>query len=51
MGLPVDHCLVSPSVALVSRTVGPDVGSDHRPLLVEFSLPALPPGKNARASR
>jgi endonuclease/exonuclease/phosphatase (EEP) superfamily protein YafD len=38
IALPLDHCLVSPSIVLVSRTVGPDVGSDHRPLLVEFSL-------------
>lgn len=45
VGLPIDHCLVSPSVVVVSRTIGPDVGSDHRPLRVEFSLLIPAPGK------
>ncbi len=51
IGLPIDHCLVSPSVHIVSRTVGPDVGSDHRPLVVEFSLPVPAPGTERLRSR
>ncbi len=35
--IPLDHCLVSPEVRIENRRVGPPVGSDHRPLLVDFS--------------
>ena len=35
--IPLDHCLVSPQIRVVNRRVGPAVGSDHRPLLVDFS--------------
>ncbi len=42
VALPIDHCLVSPSIVLISRTVGPGLGSDHRPLIVEFSLLETP---------
>lgn len=37
--LPLDHCLVSPPIAIRRLEVGPDVGSDHRPLLVELAVP------------
>lgn len=37
--IPIDHCLLSPSIGLVSRQVGPDIGSDHYPLIVDFVLP------------
>ncbi|MBL9174084.1 MAG: endonuclease/exonuclease/phosphatase family protein [Verrucomicrobiales bacterium] len=37
--LPLDHCLVSPSIAVRRLEVGPDVGSDHRPLLAELAVP------------
>lgn len=33
-GLPIDHAIHNSSAAIVSRTVGPHVGSDHRPLAV-----------------
>jgi len=39
LGIPIDHCLVSPGVVIHHRRVGPDVGSEHRPLIVDFSLP------------
>jgi endonuclease/exonuclease/phosphatase (EEP) superfamily protein YafD len=37
--LPIDHTLVSPGVRVVRREVGPDLGSDHRPVTttIEFS--------------
>ncbi|MBN8249354.1 MAG: endonuclease/exonuclease/phosphatase family protein [Verrucomicrobia bacterium] len=37
ISLPLDHCLVSPGIAVTRLTVGPEVGSDHRPLSVELA--------------
>ena len=37
--LPLDHCLVSPEIAVTRLEVGPEIGSDHRPLLVELAVP------------
>jgi endonuclease/exonuclease/phosphatase (EEP) superfamily protein YafD len=38
LGIPIDQTLVSPGVRVVSRTVGPNLGSDHLPVTttVEF---------------
>ena len=41
--IPIDHCLLSPCIGLVDRRVGPDIGSDHYPLIVDFVLPATKP--------
>ncbi len=38
--LPIDHVLVSSPVALVSRRVGPDIGSDHLPVITRLVLPS-----------
>ncbi len=38
MGIPIDHCLVSPSVAIQQWSRGPDIGSDHFPIIVDFSI-------------
>jgi endonuclease/exonuclease/phosphatase (EEP) superfamily protein YafD len=35
----IDHCLVSPEIAVLRRTVGPHLGSDHRPVIVDLQLP------------
>jgi endonuclease/exonuclease/phosphatase (EEP) superfamily protein YafD len=37
-GLPLDHVLVSPQLGVGRRSVGPDLGSDHRWLMVELEL-------------
>jgi endonuclease/exonuclease/phosphatase (EEP) superfamily protein YafD len=38
--VPIDHVLYSPEVVINHRQIGPDVGSDHLPVVVDFSLPA-----------
>jgi len=38
--IPLDHCLSGAGITVVSRAIGPDVGSDHFPLLVAFVLDA-----------
>jgi endonuclease/exonuclease/phosphatase (EEP) superfamily protein YafD len=40
--IPIDHCLVSPSVTILDRRIGPPVGSDHLPVFVDFALAPLP---------
>ena len=34
----IDHALLSPHWTLLSREVGPDIGSDHRPLLIRAAM-------------
>ena len=34
--IPIDHFLVSPSLAVRNRFVGPAVGSDHFPVVIEL---------------
>lgn len=36
--IPIDHILVSPGILVQSRRVGPFIGSDHYPILLDFSL-------------
>jgi endonuclease/exonuclease/phosphatase (EEP) superfamily protein YafD len=40
---PIDHILVSPDIRVLSRSIGPEVGSDHFPVLAKVALrtPAL----------
>ncbi len=37
-GIRLDHCLASADVRFASSSVGPAVGSDHRPILSEVSI-------------
>jgi len=34
--IPIDHCLLSPEVRVVNKRYGPQVGSDHLPVLLEL---------------
>jgi endonuclease/exonuclease/phosphatase (EEP) superfamily protein YafD len=36
--IPIDHVLVGSGVSVLRRELGPDVGSDHRPVLTEIGL-------------
>jgi endonuclease/exonuclease/phosphatase (EEP) superfamily protein YafD len=36
--IPLDNCLVSKEVTVAGRRVGPAIGSDHLPLIVDFAL-------------
>jgi endonuclease/exonuclease/phosphatase (EEP) superfamily protein YafD len=37
LGIPLDHCLVSPELVVLDRRLGPAVGSDHRPVILELA--------------
>ena len=36
--IPIDHCLYSHGIAIADRQIGPKVGSDHFPLIVDFVI-------------
>ena len=36
--VPIDHVLVSECVGIGKRQIGPDLGSDHRPVIVDLVL-------------
>jgi endonuclease/exonuclease/phosphatase (EEP) superfamily protein YafD len=36
--IPIDHCLVSPSITVHRRFLGPAIGSDHLPLVLDVSV-------------
>lgn len=35
--IPIDHCLHSPEIDVIGKTVGAHVGSDHYPVVVDFA--------------
>jgi endonuclease/exonuclease/phosphatase (EEP) superfamily protein YafD len=41
LGLPIDHCLHTEHIHTVWRRPGPNIGSDHRPLLVTLRVATL----------
>lgn len=36
--IPIDHMLHSPEIVIHNRVIGPDIGSDHLPVIVDFSV-------------
>lgn len=38
LGLPIDHVLHNSALVAANRRIGPDVGSDHRAVLVDFAF-------------
>lgn len=36
--IPIDHCLISEEITIHQRRNGSDVGSDHYPVIVDFSI-------------
>lgn len=41
--VPFDHCLVSHEILIHEFETGPDTGSDHYPILIEFSIETTQP--------
>ena len=39
LSIPIDHCLISPDIKVVNIRTGPNVGSDHRPLITDLIIP------------
>lgn len=39
LGIPIDHTLISPSMAVREREFGPRLGSDHRVIVTTLALP------------
>lgn len=37
--IPIDHCLVSKNISVTNRFIGPDVGSDHFPVVIDILVP------------
>jgi endonuclease/exonuclease/phosphatase (EEP) superfamily protein YafD len=35
---PIDHCLVSSQISVRRRSLGPPIGSDHLPVILDFSM-------------
>lgn len=38
MLIPIDHCLYTDGIEIVSKQTGPQVGSDHFPIIVDFFI-------------
>lgn len=36
--IPIDHCLVSSEIEIIDFRLGPNIGSDHLPIIIDFAL-------------
>jgi endonuclease/exonuclease/phosphatase (EEP) superfamily protein YafD len=41
--IPIDHTLVSHDIRVADRSLGPDIGSDHLPVILDFQLTGTTP--------
>ncbi len=39
LSVPIAHCLVSKDIRVLKREMGPNIGSDHRPIYIELGIP------------
>lgn len=39
LAIPIDHCLISPEIKVLNIRTGPNVGSDHRPVITDLLIP------------
>lgn len=39
LSIPIDHCLVSPEIKVANISTGPNIGSDHLPLIIDLRIP------------
>lgn len=39
LSIPIDHCLISPGIKVVNIRTGPNVASDHRPVITDLVIP------------
>ena len=46
-GIPIDHAFVSRDLGILEIETGPDIGSDHRPILIDVA-PGRSPGRRAQ---
>ena len=38
LSIPIDHCLLSPNLPVANIRVGPNIGSDHRPVIIDVNV-------------
>ena len=48
--IPIDHCLHTAGIHVTRRAIGPNVGSDHYPLVVDFVLTSPSPKSRQRTT-
>ena len=48
LGAPIDHILVSPGIGVVRAGNGPDLGSDHLPVIADLEVPRAHPAVTGR---
>ncbi len=49
--IPIDHCLVTPTIGVRSRRLGPNIGSDHLPVIVDLMVPPRKGGRQDQRAK
>ncbi len=47
----IDHAFVTPDLAVIDRRLGPDVSSDHRPVIVDLAPATNPAAQGSQSGR